>query len=83
MTKEERKQQIKEAYRIVSNSRVHKEYAERLKFFYGWSGQFIASKLKRVCTYLVDNPDCNLGEVYGDVMGLNNKDGQRYPDLTI
>ena len=74
---------IQATYREVAKSEVHKEYAERLKFFYGLSGQQISARLKKAVTYLIDNPDCNFGEVYGGVMGLLNKDGKRYPNIII
>ena len=77
MIQQERKVKITNAYREVTKSEVHKEYAERLKFFYGLSGQQISSRLKKAVTYLIDNPDCNFGEVYGGVMCLMNKDGKK------
>ena len=75
----DRTKHITTLYREVSKSDVHKEYAERLKFFYGLKGQTIAARLKKACTYSVDHPEANFGEVYGSFMGLLNKDGKRFP----
>lgn len=83
MDKKERKLRILAAYQEVAKSEVHKEYAERLKFFYGLKGQTIAARLKKAVTYLIDNPGCNFGEVYGGAMGLLNKDGKKYPNIII
>ena len=78
MTFHERKAKTSMAHREVAKSVVHMEYADRLKL----TGQQISVCLKKAVTYLIDNPGCDFTTVYGRVLGLLNKNGKKYPDIT-